>query len=393
MAAVQALKRKDEANEPTSPVVRFGPDKPLRLDSGVRLALPDRLPDLWRARTPTAATPSCLPCADRRPARRHTQPGDRQARLVGGAWSAPASRSTPTAIFVICSNVIGGCMGSTGPASTNPATGKPYGLDFPVITVADMVRAQAMLIERSASRRLFCGARRLDGRHAGAAMGGDLSRARVRARCRSPRRPPFGPEHRLPRGRPPGDHGRSGLARRRAMSRPARAREKGLAVARMAAHITYLSESGAAAQVRPQPAGPRRPDLRLRRRLPDRKLSAPPGHRASSTASTPTPTSTSPGRWTISTSPPSMAAAGQGLPRHQDAVLRRLLHLRLAVPDRREPADRACPERRRRRASPSSRSRPTRAMTPSCSTSRSCSPRCAASSTPRRARHAALAGA
>ena len=67
---------------------------------------------------------------------------------------------------------------------------------------------------------------------------------------------------------------------------------KGLAVARMAAHITYLSDERAAPQVRPQPAGPRQADLRLRRRLPDRVLSPPPGHRPSSTASTPIPIST-----------------------------------------------------------------------------------------------------
>ena len=49
--------------------------------------------------------------------------------------------------FVICSNVIGGCSGSTGPRSVDPATGKLYNLDFPVITIADMVRAQKRLIE------------------------------------------------------------------------------------------------------------------------------------------------------------------------------------------------------------------------------------------------------
>ena len=58
--------------------------------------------------------------------------------------------------FIICSNVIGGCMGSTGPASTNPATGKAWGLDFPLITIPDMVRAQAMLLDRLGIETLLC---------------------------------------------------------------------------------------------------------------------------------------------------------------------------------------------------------------------------------------------
>jgi len=49
--------------------------------------------------------------------------------------------------FVICSNILGGCSGSTGPGSVDPVTGRPYGLDFPVITIGDMVRAQKRLIE------------------------------------------------------------------------------------------------------------------------------------------------------------------------------------------------------------------------------------------------------
>ncbi|MCS6774569.1 MAG: homoserine O-acetyltransferase [Anaerolineae bacterium] len=49
--------------------------------------------------------------------------------------------------FVVCSNVIGGCGGSTGPSSINPKTGKPYGLSFPIITIADMVEAQRLLTD------------------------------------------------------------------------------------------------------------------------------------------------------------------------------------------------------------------------------------------------------
>ena len=57
--------------------------------------------------------------------------------------------------FVLCSNVLGGCQGTTGPGSINPATGKPYGLSFPLITIGDMVRLQKKLIDSLGIKRLL----------------------------------------------------------------------------------------------------------------------------------------------------------------------------------------------------------------------------------------------
>jgi homoserine O-acetyltransferase len=57
--------------------------------------------------------------------------------------------------FVICSNVLGGCRGTTGPSSLNPATGRPYAMSFPVITISDMVRLQKMLIDHLGIERLL----------------------------------------------------------------------------------------------------------------------------------------------------------------------------------------------------------------------------------------------
>ena len=79
-----------------------------------------------------------------------------------GWWEAmigPGKGFDTDRYFVICSNVIGGCKGSTGPNSINPATGREYGLDFPVVTVADMVRAQKLLLDHLGIERLLtvCG--------------------------------------------------------------------------------------------------------------------------------------------------------------------------------------------------------------------------------------------
>jgi homoserine O-acetyltransferase len=58
--------------------------------------------------------------------------------------------------FVVCSNIIGSCMGSTGPRSDDPATGKPYGRHFPLLTIADMVRVQKVLMEHLGIEKILC---------------------------------------------------------------------------------------------------------------------------------------------------------------------------------------------------------------------------------------------
>jgi homoserine O-acetyltransferase len=74
-----------------------------------------------------------------------------------GWWNfmvGPGKPIDTSRYFVICSNVLGGCQGSTGPGSINPATGKAYQLDFPKLTVKDMVRAQSLLMDALGIDRL-----------------------------------------------------------------------------------------------------------------------------------------------------------------------------------------------------------------------------------------------
>jgi homoserine O-acetyltransferase len=94
----------------------------------------------------------------------HALTGDAHAAGIShdggkpGWWDSmigPGKAFDTDRYFVICSNVLGGCRGTTGPASIDPATGKPYAMGFPVITIPDMVRLQKMLIERLGIERLL----------------------------------------------------------------------------------------------------------------------------------------------------------------------------------------------------------------------------------------------
>jgi homoserine O-acetyltransferase len=88
----------------------------------------------------------------------HAFSGDSHVSGEGGWWSdiIGSGKGIDTdKYYVICSNVIGGCRGSTGPSSINPKTGKPYGIDFPLITIGDMVNAQRHLIDHLGIERLL----------------------------------------------------------------------------------------------------------------------------------------------------------------------------------------------------------------------------------------------
>jgi homoserine O-acetyltransferase len=152
---LEPVDRAREADEPHSLVVRFGADKPLKLDAGVDLN-PFQIAYQTYGKLNPQRSNAILVC--------HALTGDQHVANVhpvtqkSGWWETMVGPGRPIdteRFFVICPNVVGGCMGSTGPASTNLRTGTPWGLDFPVITIRDMVQAQAMLIDRLGIDSLF----------------------------------------------------------------------------------------------------------------------------------------------------------------------------------------------------------------------------------------------
>ncbi|MGB8274349.1 MAG: homoserine O-acetyltransferase [Alphaproteobacteria bacterium] len=222
--------------------VVLGADRPLKLDSGTELG-PFTLGYQTYGRLNADKSNAILVC--------HALTGDQFVAephpITGkpGWWDLMVGPGKPLdtgRYFVICANVLGGCMGTVGPKEIDPATGEPYGLTFPVITIADMVRAQKLLIDHLGIEKLFC--------VTGGSMGGMqvlqwasaypervFTAVPIAAAARhSAQNIAFHEVGRQAIMADPdwcnGDYLRHG-------KRP----HRGLAVARMAAHITYLSEA------------------------------------------------------------------------------------------------------------------------------------------------------
>ncbi len=229
-----------QAADALSGITHFSKADPLPLDNGGELA-PFSIAFQTYGTLNAAKSNAIIVC--------HALTGDQH--VVGthpvtgkaGWWETVVGPGKPVdtdRYFVICPNIIGGCMGSTGPASINPATGRPYGVEFPVVTIRDMVRAQAMLTARLGIEDVFC------------VIGGSMGGMQVLEWAASYGDKVFCavPIATAPR------HSSQNIAfhevgRQAVMADPdwrqgrylqeGVSPRKGLAVARMAAHITYLS--------------------------------------------------------------------------------------------------------------------------------------------------------
>ena len=231
-----------EADEPRSKVVRFDKTKPLKLDAGVELSSYQVAYQTYGELNADKSN-AILIC--------HALTGDQHVHNVhpvtgkDGWWDSLVGPGLPIdtdRFFIICSNVLGGCLGTTGPASKNPATGEAYGLTFPVVTIRDMVRAQAALLDHLGIDKLLC--------VTGGSMGGMqvlqwavtyperiFSALPIAAAARhSAQNIAF---HEVGRQAVMADPDwRNGKYHAEGTSP-----HRGLAVARMAAHITYLSDA------------------------------------------------------------------------------------------------------------------------------------------------------
>jgi homoserine O-acetyltransferase len=229
----------DEANFPTSPSVTF--EEGLALEGG-QVLKPFKIAYQSYGTLNADKTNAILVC--------HALTGDQHCANVHpktgkpGWWElliGPGRPIDTNRFFVICPNIIGGCMGSTGPASIDPATGKAYGINFPVVTIRDMVESQVRLVDHFGIDQLF------------AVVGGSMGGMQVLewAACHGDRVYAAVPIATA------AWHTSQNIAfhevgRQAVMADPdwchgnylaeGKVPRRGLAVARMAAHITYLSE-------------------------------------------------------------------------------------------------------------------------------------------------------
>jgi homoserine O-acetyltransferase len=187
----------------------------------------------------------------------HAAGGPNETHKRGGWWDpmvGPGRAIDTERYFVVCSNVLGGCSGSTGPASPEPAGGRPYGMRFPVVTIRDMVRSQKRLLDSLGVQRLAL--------VAGGSIGGQ------QALEWAVEFPGF-VERAMPVAATgvlgPQGIGMSEIGRRAIMADPdwqdgdyygtGRSPDDGLAIARMAGMMTYQSASGQWERFGRRPAG------------------------------------------------------------------------------------------------------------------------------------------
>jgi homoserine O-acetyltransferase len=134
----------------------LGVERPLRLDCGVDLG-PYRVAYQTYGTLNAEKSNAVLIChaltMDQFVADQHPVTGNKG---WGESIVGPGKVLDPAHYFIICANVLGGCMGTTGPLACDPATGQPWNLRFPVVTVADMVRAQVALLDHLGIPDLFC---------------------------------------------------------------------------------------------------------------------------------------------------------------------------------------------------------------------------------------------
>ena len=227
----------------TRRVVLFGEDDPLRLSSGEELApvevAYETYGELNAERTNAVFVCHAL-TGDAHAAGHH---GDPERR---GWWDnliGPGRPLDTDRLYVICPNLLGGCQGTTGPSSTDPATGRPYGLRFPLITVRDLVTVHRALCEHLGVGRLL------------AAIGGSLGGMQALCWAMDDPEAMDGAVLVCASARISAQNiAFSAVAREAIMRDPSfdggdyyatgRQPDLGLALARMTAHITYLSEEG-----------------------------------------------------------------------------------------------------------------------------------------------------